>query len=1003
MRRWTFILFLIRMCVTVNAQQPDIVFHHITEKEGLSYNLVNGFLKDRKGMLWISTYNGLNKYDGAHFYTYHTGNSKDHLPNNSVHKLAEDRNGSIWGGTDNGVFCLDTKTNKFKSYATPYQEKWPAVYNVCCDKEGRIWATNDFCLSVFNPKADSFELPPVADGFYPETVIRKNGLAESPDGKGFWLTTRTGLQYYSKQEKKFITAANSPDTTLINNHSVSAISKTPYGHYWYVDNTTKTIIGFDPLKKTVRYRIKADSSDRISYGATLFEDRDHILWFCNWRYELYMIDYLNGNKIRRVQHDKNDVTSIAGDFFWEVMQENDGTLWFGTVGGISKCNLSRSFYKVHRLPPEANTIDNPAIGFVSENPFDKNWWVATSKYMLVQYHPLTGQSVLFNLEKFAANRSNNTPGNVNRMIYFNDSIFLFGNNGVWLKKGNQDFAPFSFPPPYDSWVIRDAVLDRNRKMMYCATSHKMLQWDMQANSLDSIVFKKPFLIKGKPAVITRPQIIKNRVWMLSSYDWLVYAEHKELKAVLMNYEDSSETEDGYFTGMARDSRGNLWMAKKGDGLIYYNPGKNTSTQFKQHDGLVMDHIMAVAEDGNGKIWSSCYNKFSVYNPLLSSFFNISLPLSENNYAYTNFLTPLSNGNIIGNVAGDMVEFFTNRLKTPDIRDKPLISQLMVNGIDTNLYAYGELNLSPSENSLQIKFGMLTENAATPYDMLYIMEGAEKKWTTASVNFEANYNSLPPGDYTFKVKALAKDKSWQTAETVLQIHIATPFYSAWWFYALVSAVLLATIVGTYRYRMAQKERLLSLEGKAQLLEKEKTQVMYENLKQHLNPHFLFNSLTSLSSLIRIDQKMAGNFLDKMSKVYRYILKNRDNETVPLSDEIKFVQLYIDLQKTRFEKGLLINMDIAEEYHHRKIAPVTLQNLVENAIKHNTADAEAPLLIDLFIKDDYLVVMNTLQKKNFVETSNKQGLGNMQSLYRFLSDRPMTVEEDGTHFIVKVPLI
>jgi LytS/YehU family sensor histidine kinase len=254
-----------------------------------------------------------------------------------------------------------------------------------------------------------------------------------------------------------------------------------------------------------------------------------------------------------------------------------------------------------------------------------------------------------------------------------------------------------------------------------------------------------------------------------------------------------------------------------------------------------------------------------------------------------------------------------------------------------------------------------------------------------------------------VKALAKDKSWQTRETILQIHIATPFYKAWWFLLLLALAVMATVVTIYRLRLAQKERVLLLESKAQLLEKEKTQVMYENLKQHLNPHFLFNSLTSLSSLIRIDQKQAGNFLDKMSKVYRYILKNRDNETVPLAEEIKFVQLYIDLQKTRFENGLVINMDIDEEYYHRKIAPVTLQNLVENAIKHNTADAESPLIIDLFVENDYLAVKNNLQKKGFVETSNKQGLGNMQSLYRFLSDRKMSVEEGEDYFVVKVPLI
>ena len=180
-------------------------------------------------------------------------------------------------------------------------------------------------------------------------------------------------------------------------------------------------------------------------------------------------------------------------------------------------------------------------------------------------------------------------------------------------------------------------------------------------------------------------------------------------------------------------------------------------------------------------------------------------------------------------------------------------------------------------------------------------------------------------------------------------------------------------------------------------------MYENLKQHLNPHFLFNSLTSLSSLIMLDQKVAGDFLDKMSKVYRYILKNRENETVPLSEELKFVDLYNQLQITRFENGLKVNVHIDEEYYNRKIAPVTLQNLVENAIKHNIANADSPLVIELFIEDEYLVVRNNLQRKSFVETSNKQGLSNMLSLYHYLSSRPMEIKEDGKYFTVKIPLL
>ena len=100
---------------------------------------------------------------------------------------------------------------------------------------------------------------------------------------------------------------------------------------------------------------------------------------------------------------------------------------------------------------------------------------------------------------------------------------------------------------------------------------------------------------------------------------------------------------------------------------------------------------------------------------------------------------------------------------------------------------------------------------------------------------------------------------------------------------------------------------------------------------------------------------------------------------------------------------VNVNVDDEHYHRKIAPVTLQNLVENAIKHNTSEPNSPLRISLYVMNDYMIVRNNLQKKSFVETSNKQGLSNMESLYHYLSDRPMVIIEDEQYFTVKIPLL
>src|SRR4029078_6344091 len=161
------------------------------------------------------------------------------------------------------------------------------------------------------------------------------------------------------------------------------------------------------------------------------------------------------------------------------------------------------------------------------------------------------------------------------------------------------------------------------------------------------------------------------------------------------------------------------------------------------------------------------------------------------------------------------------------------------------------------------------------------------------------------------------------------------------------------------------------------------VMYESLKQHLNPHFLFNSLTSLRSLIRSDAANATHFLDGMSKVYRYVLKSGEHELMPVKEELDFVRTYIDLQKTRFGEGLQVQTDVDASAMNKLIIPVTLQNLVENAIKHNTADKEIPLLIKIYSDDAFIIVENNLQRYRVVESSNKRGLASLKTLYGFFS--------------------
>lgn len=191
--------------------------------------------------------------------------------------------------------------------------------------------------------------------------------------------------------------------------------------------------------------------------------------------------------------------------------------------------------------------------------------------------------------------------------------------------------------------------------------------------------------------------------------------------------------------------------------------------------------------------------------------------------------------------------------------------------------------------------------------------------------------------------------------------------------------------------------------AERLEREKVQVQFDNLKNQLNPHFLFNALSSLNSLIFEDQELASQFLQHLSRVYRYLLQHQATGKVSLGTELEFIANYTYLLQTRFGEGLRFAYDIGKKDLEREVVPVSLQILIENAIKHNTLNKTNPLTISIETKEDYLWVRNTLQPKSIIDSSNKQGLQNLRSLYGYLSKKPLEVEESGDCFTVKLPLL
>jgi|GEM_PF-976571 len=192
--------------------------------------------------------------------------------------------------------------------------------------------------------------------------------------------------------------------------------------------------------------------------------------------------------------------------------------------------------------------------------------------------------------------------------------------------------------------------------------------------------------------------------------------------------------------------------------------------------------------------------------------------------------------------------------------------------------------------------------------------------------------------------------------------------------------------------------------AERLERENLQAQLLVLKNQVNPHFLFNNFSILASLIESDPEKSIVFVNRLSKSYRYILAQPNSEKISLRAELDFIETYIFLLKSRFEEKLKIKIDIPQtDYDIFFIAPLTLQLLIENAVKHNRMSDEDPLIVSITLTQEYLKVANLVQLRPVAENSNGLGLQNIINRYKLLTSKKVEINKIDGNFIVKIPLL
>jgi hypothetical protein len=227
----------------------------------------------------------------------------------------------------------------------------------------------------------------------------------------------------------------------------------------------------------------------------------------------------------------------------------------------------------------------------------------------------------------------------------------------------------------------------------------------------------------------------------------------------------------------------------------------------------------------------------------------------------------------------------------------------------------------------------------------------------------------------------------------------PYAVNYYVFSLVITLVISLVFPAVYFYKALTEKKVT---EQQIVAKTET-AKYESLKSQIDPHFLFNSLNVLTSLISENPKQAEKFTTKLSKVYRYVLEQKNKDLIELDEELHFAKTYMELLKMRFEDAVIFEIPEKASHSELKIIPLSLQLLLENTIKHNVVSEENPLKVIISEENGYLVVKNNFSPKTILEKGTKVGLNNIVERYNLITLRAVIIDKTPTHFTVKLPLL
>jgi ligand-binding sensor domain-containing protein len=918
------VLFSILLCGTTGKAQKPIVLRleEVTLPAKTPLATIDCLFEDSRGFLWIGAYSGLYRFDGYEIVHYqHDPADTNSIGDNKITCMLEDPAGNFWVGTQGGLHYFDIKNQRFKHYSNPalsgLGKEW--IASLAYDSLNNLWAGSASGLFLYQPDSGLFSKQ------YPlEANDKRAVMLMIPSGNGLIFDFGGQLFYVEK---------NAPPKPVAKLPARINNLKRIGGKTWAATDTGLFLadLSTGALQEVLQLRGEQVIEIYPHEQGLLVPVRGKGFLFVN----------------ERTVQAEGPVTILANgaqmevESFKEMLPASNGISWYfelrgnlyksdarkkrfghGPVAGFDEVVATANLFELYEYSPGVLLIPSP------------------KGHALLDLH--TGKKTPFPyLPKY--NRTSWDRGAICFLEEADSLLWIGANTGLFLfDKKNKRFVDLErqFPAlrQLNEAIIRKIHRDRKGHLWLASWSNGLYRFDTGKKTLRQYFYTPEDIAADLSDMRTIYETPGGQLWFGGRGGLLRYLEDRDSFIVYRNDpEDPESMSDNTSFCIYEDAEGNIWSGSYGGGLNCLDPKTGKFKHYTTRDGLVNNNVFSLIPDGRGNLWISGFGGLSVFNLEERTVRTFKNPQGLLNDTFDGFLfgkSRYSNTFFFGGPKG--VDFFK-----PDsvLSSAPMPKVWFTNfklfneKFPVNMTETNELTLRYDQNVLTFDYAALEYSSPETVQYAYWLAGFDTSWQYAGEKRSITFTNLDPGNYTLKVKASNSDGEWDPAESnvrTLEIRITPPWWQTWWFRISLVLAIGGLVVAFFNFRLRQVRERAQLNQRI-------AQVKMEALRSQMNPHFVFNCLSSIKLFVEKNEtEKASGHISKFAALLRRVLDDArtETETVPLERELDTLQRYVELEMIRFKDKFSFHLDIDPDVDicQAEVPPLILQPFVENAILH-----------------------------------------------------------------------